>query len=287
MKIIKLDCPPSILGEGPLWHIQESCFYWVDILGKKLHRYQPELKSYSFFIFEWMPSAVVPTNSPLLLIAFENGIATFDPKTNELIYLIKYHEKSPEMRMNDGKCDPFGNFWIGSMAKNCDPFAGNLYRFKQNFDLEIMLPNCTISNGMAWSSDSRKLYFIDSAVHNIRYFDFQNDSLQNEKILINRPELKYFDGMTIDTEGKLWTAHCGDSHIRRWDIALAEPLLEIKLPCPKVTSLTFGGAKLNTIFITTAQEHMTTQELAQFPESGSVFIIETNFQGLKAHSFII
>jgi sugar lactone lactonase YvrE len=282
--LFQIDCE---LGEGPMWHPSEKCLYWVDILGKKLHRLDTSLNAYQNFSFDFMPGAVLPTDSGLLLIAFENGIATFDTHTLAVEYLTQFHENQPDMRCNDAKCDPFGNLWFGTMSKTAASEAGNLYCLTPNLDLSIKIPKTTISNGTIWNKEGTKMYYIDSIKDSIRSYDFDKFTLEitNEKTIIHHPEMRYFDGMTIDTEGMLWVAHCTKSCIRRWNPETGKELLKIDLPVPKVTSLTFGGEDYKTLFITTAQEHMSQEEIEKYPLSGSVFYIETDFQGLENHSF--
>jgi sugar lactone lactonase YvrE len=277
------------LGEGPMWHPIEKVLYWVDILGKKLHRFDTQLNANQFFSFDFMPGAVLPTNSALLLIAFENGIATFDTHSLEVKYLIQFHENQPDMRCNDAKCDPFGNLWVGTMSKTATANAGNLYCLTTNLDFSVKIPNTTISNGTIWNKEGAKMYYIDSIKDSIISFHFDKNSLEisNETTIIHHPEMRYFDGMTIDTEGMLWVAHCTDSCIRRWNPETGEVLLKIDLPCPKVTSLTFGGEDYKILFITTAQEHMTAEEIKKYPLSGATFFLYTDYQGFAANQFLL
>lgn len=276
------------LGEGPFWHHTEQGLYWVDILRKQLHFFNPKMVAYQMYQFDKMPGAVVPTDSHFhLLISFEDGVARFNTHTQELEYMVKFHENQPNIRANDGKCDPFGNFWVGTMSKTCENEAGALYCLKADGSFEKKIDKCTISNGLAWDVRKCKMYFIDSMKNSIRSYDIEPEpcTLSNEKTIIYRPDCRYFDGMTIDTEGMLWVAHCNDSCIRRWNPDNGEELLEIEMPVPKATSLTFGGKDYRTLFITTAQEHMSQDEIEKFPLSGSVFYIETDFQSLRTNEF--
>lgn len=276
------------LGESPIWNSQSNLLYWVDILKKQLHYYQINLGVHDVYQFDKMPGAVVPTDDSLaLLISFEDGIAAFHIRKKTLKYLVRFHENQPDMRCNDAKCDPFGNLWFGTMSKTAATEAGNLYCLTSNLDFSIKIPKTTISNGTIWNIEGTKMYYIDSIKDNIRSFDFDTKTFEisNEKIIIHQPKMRYFDGMTIDTEGMLWVAHCTKSCIRRWNPETGEELLKIDLPVPKVTSLTFGGDDYKTLFITTAQEHMSGEEIEKYPLSGSVFYIETDYQGFEANIF--
>lgn len=287
MKVEILHHAQCELGEGPMWHPIEKVLYWVDILGKKLHRFDTQLSEHQYFDFDFMPGAVLPTNTHLLIITFENGIATFDTHTSEVIYLIHFHENQPDMRCNDAKCDPFGNLWVGTMSKTAKADAGNLYCLKPNLDFTIKIPKTSISNGTIWNKDGSKMYYIDSIKDSIRSYDFDKNTfdISNERTIIYHPEMRYFDGMTIDMEGMLWVVHCTESCVRRWNPETGEVLLKIDLPCPKVTSITFGGHDYRTLFITSAQELMTPEEVAKFPASGATFILNTDYQGYAPNVF--
>lgn len=278
------------LAEGPMWHPEEKVLYWLDILQKQLHVFDPKTNEHSFRQFNKMPGAVVPTNiSNKLAVSFEDGVAIYDTVENSSNYIVRYHESKPDMRANDGKCDPWGNFWVGTMSKTCEENAGALYCLKPDGSFEKKIENCTISNGLAWDVEKSKMYFIDSIKDGINSYDYEPNSCtrSNETTVIYKPEYRYFDGMTIDTEGMLWVAHCMDSCIRRWNPETSEELLKIDLPCPKVTSLTFGGDNYSTLYITTAQEHMNADEILKFPLSGSIFKVETDFKGMKSNNFLM
>lgn len=276
------------LGEGPMWHPAEQCLYWVDILGKQLHRYDTSLNRHQSFQFNAMPGAVVPTNTDELLIAFENGIATFNATVNKIDYLLSMHENNIELRCNDGKCDPLGNFWIGSMSKKALPGAGNLYCLKPDLDFAVKLPGTSISNGLAWTEDGSKMFYIDSLSDTVRCFDFnKKGEIANSTVVIEGDfkTMGYLDGMAIDTEGMLWIAHCNGGCVRRWNPVTGEVLATIDLPVPKVTSCCFGGSGYQTLFITTAKEHLTAEERKQFPLSGATFFAHTAYQGYQTNQF--
>jgi sugar lactone lactonase YvrE len=286
--LIPTDCE---LGEGPMWHSSEKVLYWVDILQKKLHRFNPQLKKHQFFQFDKMPGAVVPSNLDAhLMISFEDGIAQFNLHTQLLRYMVKFHENQPNMRANDGKCDPFGNFWVGTMSKTCEDKAGALYCLKADGSFEKKIENITISNGLCWSPDHKTMYYIDTFAYNVKAYDCDvSGNLSNERVVIDahQPEWAYLDGMTIDTEGMLWIAHCTGSCIRRWNPHSGKVLATYQLSVPKVTSLAFGGEHYDTLYITTAQEHMTAEALIQYPESGHVFMLKTKQQGFATSVYRI
>jgi sugar lactone lactonase YvrE len=278
------------LAEGPMWHAVLNSLFWVDILQKKLYQHNFTENKVTEYTLPYMPGAVVPTNIPnVLCLSLENGIANFDLQTQTFEYLQKYHQDRPDLRANDGKVDPEGNFWIGTMSKTCQEAAGSLYVFTTKQGLQKKLGNTTISNGIAWSPDKNFMFYIDSWTHSIRKYKYVGleTNMDQESIIIQNQELKFFDGMTIDTEGMLWVAHCGGACVRRWDPNTGKELLKIDFPCPKITSLTFGGPTLSTLFVTSAYEHLSESDRAKYPQSGQIFTIDTPYKGLPTNAFVM
>ncbi|MGL4632688.1 MAG: SMP-30/gluconolactonase/LRE family protein [Leadbetterella sp.] len=280
---------PSLLGEGPIWHPVQKVLFFVDILLNQIHRFDPKTKNHVVYQLQKMPAAIVPTLiENILLVSLEDGIATFNTDTEELVYVQRFHEQMPSLRANDGKCDPWGNFWVGTMSKTCEENAGALYRFGFDGAFSTVFSDCTISNGLAWDRDKGYMYYIDSIKDSIRRYDVSEDGILigNETTIVHKPSMRYFDGMTIDKEGKLWVAHCTDSCIRRWDPETGEELLKIEMPVPKVTSLTFGGENLETLYVTSAREHMSNEDIEKYRLSGSIFSIKTPIEGCFCDSYI-
>jgi sugar lactone lactonase YvrE len=275
------------LAEGPMWHAELNSLFWVDILQKKFYQQDFSNDKLTAYKLPTMPGAIVPTQNPeLVCLSLENGIANFNLKTQSLDYVQKFHQNRPDLRANDGKVDPEGNFWIGTMSKTCEEAVGSLYVYNEQIGLQTKLANTTISNGITWSPDQQTMYYIDSWTHSIRKYIFKgvDTSMISADIVVQNEDLKYFDGMTIDTEGMLWVAHCGAGCIRRWNPETGQELLKIDFPCPKVTSLTFGGPNMSTLFVTTAYEHLSDAERYIYPQSGQIFAIETSYKGLPTNT---
>jgi sugar lactone lactonase YvrE len=287
VEIVK-NTPVSSLGESPVWHPLEKVLYWIDITGGKLHRYNPEDEKCKTFDMGCMIGSVVPAhNKYSLIVAFEKGIYgyTLNGKLEKLSeYPVQEMENN---RFNDGKCDPAGRLWIGTMNKEVIKEAGNLYSFDGN-NLKLKQSGITISNGIAWSNDNKIMYYIDTFEYTIYKYDFDNitGSISNRQTAIMVPK-QYGapDGMTIDSDGMLWVAHWGGSAIRCWNPDSGKMIHNIDIPAPHVTSCTFGGKNLNTLYITSAREGLSKMQLNNFPKSGSVFKIKLNFKGSSSHYF--
>ena len=275
------------LGEGVMWHPGEKALYWVDISPGLLQRIDPQIGKTECWTMGSMIGTVVPHTSEGLIVALENGIFHFTSQ-KKLICLCDFPESSRlENRFNDGKCDPLGRLWVGTMNKKVRSHAGSLYCFDGS-TLTPKLSGLTISNGMAWSVDHSKFYFIDTIDNAVVAFDFDNRSgnISNKRKVIEvPPEMGAPDGMTIDTEGKLWIAHWGGSCVARWNPENGKLLEVVKVAAPHVTSCTFGGDNLQTLYISTAREGLTEEQLKTFPLSGGLFSYSPETYGSAPYFF--
>lgn len=235
-----------------------------------------------------MIGAAVPKKNGELLLAMEKGLASFDLDNEQLTKHGVLENSDPKIRFNDGKVDPAGNFWIGTMDKSCAPKAGNLFRVTADLQSSLQVKNTSVSNGLAWTSDKKTFYYIDSPTFEIRSFDFnlENSSISNPKTVIEVPE-EYGspDGMSIDEENMLWVAHWGGNCIRRWNPKTGEVLEKIEVDAAHVTSCCFGGAALKTLYITTARSGLDDNQLKEFPLSGGLFALETEVKGTPINYF--
>ncbi|TMM59014.1 SMP-30/gluconolactonase/LRE family protein [Maribacter algarum] len=278
----------ATLGEGPVWDWKKQQLFWVDIEACKLHSHNPSNGKNQEWAFDEMIGAAVPTTSGKMLLALESGLATFDLEKGKLIrhYLLENNDSS--MRFNDGKVGPNGDFWIGSMHKKFIQKTGNLYCVAPNFETSIKIPKTTISNGMAWTSDHKKFYFIDSPTHQIRSYNFNvvTSQLSNNEITIKIPEsFGLPDGMCIDTEDMLWIAHWGGSCVRRWNPKTGQVMEQINVSVPHVTSCCFGGEDFKTLYITTARSGLSDEQVKKFPLSGGLFTYRAKVVGKQITYF--
>jgi sugar lactone lactonase YvrE len=278
----------AVLGEGPVWDYKKQCLYWVDIEGYKLHQNNPLSGENKNWHFDEMIGAAVPTEDGNLLLAMEKGLTSFDPKTEQLVKLGVLGNSDPDLRFNDGKVGPDSAFWIGTMEKTCAPEAGNFFRVAPDLRSKLMIPKTSVSNGMAWTSDKRTFYYIDSPTFEIRAFDFdmENGTISNGKTAIKVPEaFGSPDGMCIDEEEMLWVAHWGGHCVRRWNPKTGKEIAKIDVPAPHVTSCCFGSEDLKTLYITTARSGLTNEQLDKFPLSGGLFYCEPEVKGQPIQYF--
>lgn len=276
----------SILGEGPVWHHGEQVFYWIDISGKKLHRLDLSAGDDQSFDMGSMIGAVVPVENGGVVVALETGIYRFNTP-DQFQKLVDYpSDAALNTRFNDGKCDPSGRLWIGTMHKNAKPYQGKLYRMDQGKFIAV-LENISISNGLSWSPDQQTMYYIDTFEQAVYAFDFdsRHGGISNKRIFITIPEsMGSPDGMTADSTGKLWIALWGGSGVACFDPQTRQLLGKIEVPALNVTSCEFGGPDMKTLLITTAREGLNEEQLQQYPLSGQVFFVETTLEGIKSNS---
>lgn len=280
----------NILGEGPLWHSIHQMLYWVDIEGKMVHGLEPHTNRHREWHVPKRVGTIVPASNGNLILGLQGELAEFAPAYGKVKKLVDLEANLPENRCNDGKCDPAGRLWMGTMHLQTKPGTGSLYCIDKHLGIHKALTGLTIANGMGWSPDGSKMYFIDSADHAVRQFSFYADkvSLADEEVLIrfeDRSEMP--DGMCVDAEGMLWIGFWGGKRVGRYDPATGRHLADVYVPAPHVTSCTFGGKDLTTLFITTAREGLTPQQLNEFPLSGSLFSCQPGVTGSDSPTFQI
>lgn len=278
----------AALGEGAIWHPGIKKLLWIDIIGRKLFIYDPRCTVNRVIELPGMPGTVVPAEGDNLLIALDTGLYIINLKTEKIFFYINPEESRPENRFNDGKCDPAGRMWIGSMDKGGDTDRGSVYWIDQDQSYKKIISAISIPNGFSWSSDGKRLYFSDSPTRQVKGFNydiFTGNITDSEVVIEFRSEEGFPDGMTIDEEGMLWIAQYGAGKIGRWNPLTGEKLEHIDLPVPNVTSCAFGGDNLDILYITTATDGLSNEELDKFPESGSLFSAKPGIKGISTNFF--
>lgn len=271
----------AFLGEGPLWHPARKSVFWVDIESMILYEYQFETGQNLSYRFDRRVSLVVRHTDGNLLLGFQGGIGYFNPDTGLLRMLHNIEIDLPNHRCNDGGCDANGRLWVGTMERTYKTGAGSLYSIDHDTQPVKKKNNISISNGLVWSADNTKMYFIDSPTQKVQLFNFSKDAgdIHFVKICIDIPkEMGTPDGMCIDEEGMLWIAHWGGYGVYRWNPGTGECIEKIEVPAPNVTACTFAGEQLDQLVITTARQDMNDADLGTWPLSGSLF---TAFPGVR------
>jgi len=277
------------LGEGPVWNVRTNMLFWVDILAGDIHEFNPEANTHKTIHTRQMVGAVAMCKNGDFLAALKTGLTRINRQTQETSTIAHAEPDLPANRFNDGKCDPAGRFWIGTMAIEETANAGSLYILDAGHQVSKKIEGTTISNGMAWSADSKTFYYIDTPTLTVVAYDFDNTdgSISNKRIIIKVDENDgYPDGMTIDSQGMLWVAHWGGWQVTRWNPETGEKIFALPVPVSNVTSCTFGGKHLQDMYITTAQKGLSPDELNQQPLAGCLFVWKnTGFTGKPAVEF--
>jgi sugar lactone lactonase YvrE len=283
--VLKTDAK---LGEGPVWDGEKKVLYWVDILSGKLFEYNPKMGyNKEFNIGEHTGAAVIRKRGGLVL-AMKSGFAFFHPTTGKTEKIADPEPHLPGNRFNDGKCDPAGRFWAGTMAYDMAKGNGSLYCLHPHLTIERKLTGISISNGLAWNKSADTLYFIDTLTHQLTAFnyDIKTGNIMNKRVVAEFDKnLGYPDGMAMDEKNKLWVAFYNGSKVIRINPEGGEISAIVSLPVPKPTSCAFGGENLDELYITTCREHMSPEEIEQAPLSGSLFKVSLPVKGLPVGLF--
>lgn len=278
----------NILGEGPLWHSIHQMLYWVDIQSKIVHGYEPHTGLHREWPVPKKVGTIVPASNGHLILGLQGEIAELDPVSGNVSTLVRLESDRPQNRCNDGKCDPAGRLWVGTMNVDAKPEAGSLYCIDKELSVNKVLTGLTIANGMGWSPDGKYMYFIDSAEYHVKRFIFTSEKnwLKDESVVLRfNKENGQPDGLCVDADGMLWIGFYGGSRVGRYDPATGKHLLDVSVPAPNVTSCAFGGKDLHTLYITTAREGLDHEKIKQFPSSGNLFACEPNVAGTDAGIF--
>jgi sugar lactone lactonase YvrE len=281
------DDTPCLLGEGPLWHPERGQLFWFDILGRRL--LTQEDAETRMWDFDRIVSAAGWVDRDRLLVASETGLVLFDLTTGASEVVCEVEADRPETRSNDGRADPWGGFWFGTMGKAAETGAGAIYRWYRG-ELRRLHGGISIPNSICFSPDRRVAYFTDTPTRIIRRQPLDTasgwPSGVAEDWLDLRDEGLNPDGSVTDAEGNLWNAQWG---ARR--VACHAPdgrfLRAVSFPGRHTSCPAFGGADFSTLFCTTAREHLSPEVLAAEPENGMTFAADNAGRGLPEPRVIL
>ncbi len=268
----------NLLGEGPLWDESKSVLYWVDIQSSEIHEWDSKSDRHQIYKFPVRIGAIAKKTSGGFIAATEKGFANLSIPSCEIHFIGNPEEHLVDNRFNDGKCDKLGRFWAGTLNEQGIKEAAALYKLDHQGKFTKMLSNVSCSNGIAWSSDHRHMFYIDTSTRCIDVFDFDLEAglISNRQLVLSIPATEGIpDGMTIDQEGKLWVALWGGGKVIQVDPIQGAIIGEIKVPAKLVTSCTFGGKDFKDLFITTASVGYSEQDLEEQPLAGYTFVVNT------------
>ncbi|WP_170599752.1 SMP-30/gluconolactonase/LRE family protein [Ruegeria arenilitoris] len=281
------DDRPCALGEGPLWHPERQQLFWFDIVNKRLMT--RDANGPQSWDFAEHVSAAGWIDRDTLQIASETGLWRFGLETGHKDRIVALEADNPVTRSNDGRADPWGGFWIGTMGKRAEPGAGAIYRFWRG-ELRQLVPDVTISNAISFAPDRSCAYFCDTATGQVRRWGLNPETGWPEGdsavFLDLRAEGLNPDGAVVDAAGSLWVAQWGAARVAAYDAGgtflRAVPFAAAHTSCPA-----FGGPDLTTLFCTSAREGLDADTIASHPTNGMTFAAENAGQGQAEHRVIL
>jgi sugar lactone lactonase YvrE len=259
----------------------------VDIEGCALHIFDPATGLDRALPTGARVGTVVPAGPDAVVVALQSGIHRLNTTTGALTLLANPLTGS-DLRFNDGKCDPAGRLWVGTMALDARPGAAALYRLDADLSLHEVLAPVSISNGLVWTADRRTMYYVDTPTLTVQAFDYDDAS---GRLSPGRPVIRFApgqgspDGMTIDSQDNLWIALWGGGRIECYNPRTGELLHTVRVPARLTSSCAFGGPDLQTLYITTARQGLSADELRQHPHSGDLFQARPGATGVPANQF--
>ncbi len=273
------------LGEGPLWDGRVGRLIWLDVAGHRIHSTDPVTGATSTIIAPTEVGAVVPRADGGFVAALADGFWTLID--GRFAPLAGVAHPADDVRFNDGRCDPAGRFWAGTMANDHRDGGGSLYRLDADGSVTTMLPVVSVSNGIAWSADASTMYYVDSTTRRIDAFTFDvtAGTISDRRTVVEiERDAGYPDGMTIDADDAVWVALWSGGVVRRYVGGRLDD--EIELPVRNVTSCAFGGPELTDLYVTTSRQGLSDGQRAEQPHAGGLFRIRGAGRGVLPDVFV-
>lgn len=283
MSVEVFDDRPCTLGEGPLWHPTRKQLFWFDIIGQRLMTRTDD--GPQEWQFDRCVSAAAWVDDDRFLIASDEDLSVFDLREGTSEYVASLEADNPATRSNDGRADPQGGFWIGTMGRNAERGAGALYRYYEG-ELRKLRANVTIPNATCFTPDGRHAYFADTAKHLVWRYTLDADGWPEGKaeVYLDHSETGLNpDGAVVDAQGNFWCAEWGASRVACYDPA-GVLVQEVALPVPQPTCPAFGDGHL---YVTTALQGLPENAHDTAPLSGQTLRIATNTVGQPEHQVLL
>ncbi len=298
------------LGESPFWHPHEMALYWVDIPNRQVRRANVFMGTVESWPMPSEPGCIAPAQGGGLVLALRDGMYRGKEWGGALELIKRFDHDTATMRFNDGKADPLGRFWAGTMYEPRDKALAELWSLDARDAsggkppvVERKAGNATIANGLAWSPDEKTVYWTDTIQHTVWAWDWDkaSNAMTRQRVFAQfkvKPDGWQYgkpgctpetyggrpDGATVDAEGNYWVAMFEGARVLKLSPA-GEQLAEYRLPAQCPTMPCFGGADLKTLYVTTASDKRPEAELRDMPKSGCVFLIQVDVPGLPVNFF--
>jgi sugar lactone lactonase YvrE len=274
------------LGECCRWDEVREELYWVDVTTGRFFRARvdgPKVEITKMYQVAGWLTAVAPMQERELgwIVALNQSLLRLDESGRATLLASPEAHQNGEVRMNDGSADPWGQFWVGSMAFDYGVGRASLYRFHESTGVKTVLSKVTISNGLAWSVDRKTMYYVDSGPGALYALDVDDvGDVSNQRVLMQLDVESDGtpDGLCIDEEGALWVAIWGAGEVRRYS-PTGEQLARVTVPTSQPSCCAIGGSNGTTLYITTAQEDMSEEQLEREPDAGRLFCVDVGVRG--------
>lgn len=288
--MIRMECVVegrNRLGESPVWSATEQRLYWVDSRGPSVHRLTPQAGLVESRDLPHVVGSICLRRGGGLVLAMQSGLHFYDFETAMLAAIADPEADQPENRFNDGRCDRRGRFWTGTMNDTRRDPTGALYRLDPNLSAHRIRDDIVVPNSICWSPDDRLMYFADTYRDMLMRYEFDADDgairnpvqIADTSGVAGRP-----DGSTVDAEGYLWNAMFGGGRLVRY-APDGRVDREIALPVTQPSSCSFGGPNLDTLYVTSATQRLSEEELARQPLAGGLFALDVGVRGLPEPEF--
>lgn len=275
------------LGEGPAWTVEDGALWWVDILDGLLNRFDPAAGTHRSIRIGEPIGSFAPRTAGGFVAALKSGFWLLDAQGRRERRLADPLVGKPHQRMNDGRCDRQGRFWAGAIDESRKHADAALYRIGPDGRCAASIEGLSISNGLAWSPDGRVMYHADTPTQIVHAYDFDPATgTPSGRRVFHRFEGpgRYPDGAAVDRDGCYWVALYGAGKVVRLapdGTLLSEHL--VPALCPTMPA--FGGTDLRTLYVTSARQQRSQEELARYPLSGGLFAMRVDVPGLPEPMF--
>lgn len=283
--ITRVGAQRDILGESPLWDERTCCLWWVDIRQPAIHRLNPGTGHVRTWNMPALVGCIALVDDGRLLVALPQQIAMFDPADGSLEPFVEPPPMPADHRFNDGRCDRQGRLWVGSMNNLTRAPEGVLYCLEGR-TLRAVRAGVCIPNSLAFSPDGRRMYFADSLRYELYGYEYDGatGTPGPERVLATTQPPGFPDGSTVDAEGFLWNAEFNAARLVRY---APDGRIDrvIALPVPRPTCCAFGGPDLSVLYVTTASQHMSPEELQAQPLAGALLALDVGVRGVPESRF--
>ncbi|XP_069020255.1 regucalcin [Embiotoca jacksoni] len=297
MSSVKVECvvkASALIGEGPVWEESEQILLFVDIAGRRIHKWSPATNQIQSVETGDMVGFAVPRQSGGYVAGVGRSVVAVDWSTQTMTSLLEVDEDKPNNRLNDGKVDPIGRLLAGTMGIEEHPARvqrkqGSLFSVTSDLTVTKHLSQVDISNGLDWSLDQKTFFYIDSLSLTVDAFDYDSNTgnLGNRRVVYRMEEGEGLpDGMTVDAEGRLWVACYNGGRVINIDSTTGVRLQTVSLPVTKTTSCCFGGPDYSDLYVTSASLGLDQSESRQQPLAGDTFRVRgLGVKGRPSNSF--